>query len=63
MESLAQAAIIVVLSSAVIGSALGCGIGYLVHKYAKISKLRCLLIGGIAGIPVGLFVLTQFARF
>ena len=62
MESLAHAAVMVTLFSSLLGGAAGTGIGWFVSKEFNISKIRCMIIGGTIGLPIGFFALSVLSR-
>jgi len=62
MESLAAGVAVMGLITAGIGGAVGCGIGYGVSRLFDIPKIRCIILGGVAGLPIGFFSLPVIAR-
>ena len=62
MESLAQGVAVMGLIFAAVGGALGCGVGWGVSKMLNISKIRCIINGGVVGLPTGFFALPVIAR-
>lgn len=62
MESLAAGVAMMALIAAAIGGAIGCASGYGVSKLFDIPKARCIILGGILGLPIGFFSLPAIVR-
>jgi F0F1-type ATP synthase assembly protein I len=62
MYSLAHLVLFLMILAALIGSAIGCGIGWFVSRRFGFSKLWPMLIGGILGLPAGAALLPLVIR-
>lgn len=62
MHSLANLVAFLLILAALVGSAIGCGIGWFVSRKFGLSRLWCMVVGGVAGLPVGFFTLPLVIR-